>query len=264
MLSRVIKMLHAYRRYCATASSSGQLILPEALKFLPLLTLALRKSVWLQSNEISAEPNIRADERAASFCFLQGASPALFMSTLYPYLFCLHDMKPEHGFPHKDPPSEDSGPYADDVMIPNPQYPSSEHLSEVGLLLLVNGLDFYFWVGRKVLRTTLQDLFGRSSLPAEEHKLQKILFHKRDNMLSRRIFGVINALKKRLHVDPSRIRLHIVKQNSGPRTSTEHSTYCEDRFLSLLVEDKSNHGMSHVEMLCHVHKKIQLKMSDYD
>jgi protein transport protein SEC24 len=264
LLSRVIKMLHAYRRYCATASSSGQLILPEALKFLPLLTLALRKSVWLQSNEISITPNIRADERAASMSLLQSASPALFMSTLYPYLFCLHEMKAEHGLPHKETPSGESRPDADDVFLPKPQYPSSEHLTEMGLLLLVNGLDFYFWVGRKVLRTTLQDLFNRTSLPNDEAKVQKILFQKRDNMLSRRIFGVINAMKQRMRVDPSRIRLHVVKQMSGVRTAKERSTYSEDRFLSLLIEDKSRHGMSHVEMLCHVHKKIQLKMSDYD
>ena len=99
---------------------------------------------------------------------------------------------------------------------------------------------------------------------ADQREDQNILFQKRDNLLSRRIFGVIDALKKRLYVDPSRIRLHVVKQRSGVQTTTENTTYCESRFMSLLIEDKSRHGMSHVEMLCHVHKKIQLKMSDYD
>lgn len=36
-----IIILHAYRKFCATVSSSGQLILPEALKLLPLYTLGL-------------------------------------------------------------------------------------------------------------------------------------------------------------------------------------------------------------------------------
>lgn len=36
-----INILHAYRKYCATVSSSGQLILPEALKLLPLYTLGM-------------------------------------------------------------------------------------------------------------------------------------------------------------------------------------------------------------------------------
>ena len=38
----------------------------------------------------------------------------------------------------------------------------------------------------------------------------------------------------------------------------------ENTFLSYLIEDKTRHGMSHVEMLCHVHKKIQQKMNEYD
>ncbi len=38
-----VNVLHAYRRHCATASNPGQLILPEALKLLPLYILALEK-----------------------------------------------------------------------------------------------------------------------------------------------------------------------------------------------------------------------------
>lgn len=36
-----INILHSYRKFCATVSSSGQLILPEALKLLPLYTLGI-------------------------------------------------------------------------------------------------------------------------------------------------------------------------------------------------------------------------------
>ncbi|KAG0465602.1 hypothetical protein HPP92_019766 [Vanilla planifolia] len=39
-----VNILHSYRKYCATVSSSAQLILPESLKLLPLYTLALSKS----------------------------------------------------------------------------------------------------------------------------------------------------------------------------------------------------------------------------
>ena len=40
-----ISILHSYRKFCATVSSSGQLILPEALKLLPLYTLGLFSSL---------------------------------------------------------------------------------------------------------------------------------------------------------------------------------------------------------------------------
>lgn len=36
-----VNILHSYRKFCATVSSSGQLILPEALKLLPLYTLGI-------------------------------------------------------------------------------------------------------------------------------------------------------------------------------------------------------------------------------
>jgi len=39
----VVNVLHTYRRHCATDTSPGQLILPEALKLLPLYTLAMQK-----------------------------------------------------------------------------------------------------------------------------------------------------------------------------------------------------------------------------
>ena len=38
-----IDILHVYRKKCASATSSGQLILPESLKLLPLYTLSLLK-----------------------------------------------------------------------------------------------------------------------------------------------------------------------------------------------------------------------------
>jgi protein transport protein SEC24 len=41
MSGQCVTILYTYRKYCATASSSGQLILPEALKLLPLYTMGM-------------------------------------------------------------------------------------------------------------------------------------------------------------------------------------------------------------------------------
>jgi protein transport protein SEC24 len=43
--STCINILQSYRKYCASVSSSGQLILPEALKLLPLYTLGMISSI---------------------------------------------------------------------------------------------------------------------------------------------------------------------------------------------------------------------------
>ena len=44
----VVATLYAYRRYCASSSSAVQLILPEALKLLPLYALSLLKGAGLK------------------------------------------------------------------------------------------------------------------------------------------------------------------------------------------------------------------------
>ncbi len=46
--SSVVATLHAYRKHCATHSSMMQLILPDALKLLPLHALALLKGPALK------------------------------------------------------------------------------------------------------------------------------------------------------------------------------------------------------------------------
>lgn len=46
-----VDILYAYRQHCASNHSSGQLILPESLKFLPLFTLSMGRSAWLLSND---------------------------------------------------------------------------------------------------------------------------------------------------------------------------------------------------------------------
>ena len=55
LLRQCINQLFSYRKNCTTAPSSGQLILPEALKLLPFYSLGLSKSPCLRS-VISVHP----------------------------------------------------------------------------------------------------------------------------------------------------------------------------------------------------------------
>lgn len=48
VLRHCINQLFSYRKNCTTAPSSGQLILPEALKLLPFYSLGLSKSPCLR------------------------------------------------------------------------------------------------------------------------------------------------------------------------------------------------------------------------
>ena len=57
---RLVAILHSYRVNCAVSSASGQLILPESLKVLPLMMLGFLKQIGVR--ERGAETRISADE----------------------------------------------------------------------------------------------------------------------------------------------------------------------------------------------------------
>lgn len=62
-----------------------QLILPEALKLLPLYSLALHKSNMLR-------PDVRADDRSSWLAGIVSASPQRTMGLLHPRLFAVHNL----------------------------------------------------------------------------------------------------------------------------------------------------------------------------
>ncbi|KVI01183.1 Sec23/Sec24 beta-sandwich, partial [Cynara cardunculus var. scolymus] len=80
-----IYILHSYRKFCATVSSSGQLILPEALKLLPLYTLALIKSIGLRSDG-------RIDDRSFWISYVFPLSTQLTIPLVYPRMISIHDL----------------------------------------------------------------------------------------------------------------------------------------------------------------------------
>ena len=107
-----INILQSYRKHCASVTSSGQLILPEALKLLPLYTLgmimliecftlflpcplipltfslsfsALVKSVGLRTDG-------RLDERSYWMSVVSSISVVLAVPLVFPRLIPIHDL----------------------------------------------------------------------------------------------------------------------------------------------------------------------------
>lgn len=70
---------------CCVLLAQVQLILPEALKLLPLYSLALHKSSMLR-------PDVRADDRSSWLAGVVGASPQRTMGLLHPRLFAVHNL----------------------------------------------------------------------------------------------------------------------------------------------------------------------------
>ncbi|KAG8649724.1 hypothetical protein MANES_08G127600v8 [Manihot esculenta] len=166
-----INILLSYRKFCATVSSSGQLILPEALKLLPLYTLALVKSTGLRIDG-------RIDDRSFWIGYVSSASTPLAIPLVHPRMISIHDLDTQEG--------NESLPPA----IPL----SSEHVSDDGIFLLENGQEGLIYIGSSVDSSILQQLFGISSI--DEIQTQFVL-QQYDNPLSKKLNDVINEIRRR-------------------------------------------------------------------
>lgn len=221
--STCINILQSYRKYCASVSSSGQLILPEALKLLPLYTLALIKSIGLRNDG-------RVDDRSYWVSIVSSISVLLAVPLVFPRMISLHDLT-----------SRDD----EDTLIPNPLTLNSENIHDDGIYLLENGEDGFIYVGNAVNPVTLEQIFGVSSLAGVPTQLALEQF---DNELSKKVNEVLNEIRRQ-RCSYLRLRLCQKGDQSG------------DFFRSLLVEDKAPGGLSYVEFLVHVHRQIQSKMT---
>ncbi|MBA0623881.1 hypothetical protein Godav_009316, partial [Gossypium davidsonii] len=95
-----INILLSYRKFCATVSSTGQLILPEALKLLPLI-----------------------DDRFFWFNYVSSLSTPLAIPLVYPRMFAIHNVDTKDG---------------DESVLPPTVPLSSEHVCDDGIYLLEN------------------------------------------------------------------------------------------------------------------------------
>ncbi|KAJ0798067.1 putative Zinc finger, Sec23/Sec24-type, sec23/Sec24, trunk domain, sec23/Sec24, helical [Helianthus annuus] len=218
-----ISILHAYRKFCATVSSSGQLILPEALKLLPLYTLALIKSIGLRTDA-------RIDDRSFWINYVFPLSAQLAIPLVYPRMISIHELDTKE---------------TEGSVIPAVIPLSSEQVNESGIYLLENGEDCLIYIGSTADPDTVRQLFGISSVG--EIPSQFVL-QQYENPLSKKLNEVINEIRSQ-RCDYLRLKLCKKGDPSGAL------------FLSYMVEDKSPSGLSYVEFLVHVHQQIQSKMA---
>ncbi|XP_030959941.1 protein transport protein Sec24-like At4g32640 isoform X2 [Quercus lobata] len=223
MTNLCINILLSYRKFCATVTSSGQLILPEALKLLPLYTLALIKSKGLRTDG-------RIDERSFWINYLSSISTPLAIPFVHPRMVAIHDLNSKEG---------------DQSLVPPVISLSTEHVNDGGIYLLENGEDCLIYIGNSVDSDILQQLFCISSV--DEIPAQFVL-QQYDNPLSKKLNDLVNEIRRQRC---SYLRLKLCKKGDPSGML----------FFSYMIEDKSSSGLSYVEFLVHVHRQIQLKMS---
>ncbi|XP_061788040.1 protein transport protein Sec24C [Nerophis lumbriciformis] len=213
--------LASYRKHgCSASVSTGQLVLPQGLRALPVYVNSLRKSEVLLPGLRTSSVHQRLQQRCQVLRLDASASAAHF----YPLLLPLPMSPANH----------------DEPSVPLEALRcSGASLHPGGVYLMHTPHTLLLWVGARVPAVTLVELFNVtcfSSLLSGETKLPVL-----DNASSVGVRSLVHALDSEA---PCARELLLVKQGDA----------CEELLQRHLVEDKSpNGGASYADFLYHLH-----------
>ena len=228
--SKCSNILAAYRRYCASNMSSGQLILPDSLKLFPIMTLAIHKDPAFNDAPKSADSRWHAIHR------LSDLSLSLTITHFYPQLFPL------------------SSVLEYEEILPACIRLSREHVSREGMYLMNNGDTLTLYVGDSVDSNILKEIFGVTQLntvtltssSSSSNNLPVL-----QNPRSAKLRQIVTVLRSQNA--PRHLNLRLVRQSVDIAEDAE--------FAGLLVEDASSLSSSYVDFLCRIHSSIQHSIS---
>lgn len=223
--SRCAHVLAAYRKHCASTMSAGQLVLPDALKLLPLYMSCLLKQPPFQ-------PSANVDYRIAFASELVSCAMETLPAILYPRLWALHNLSDQD---------------------PKRYYPAclrltKEQLDPAGIYLIENGQRLMIWIGPQATPNILSDLFGASQVSAVNPNLSSL--PELNNVLSTQVRTLLNKLHyQRSHY----LALTVIRSGIDP---SEHTDW-----LPMLIEDAQAGAPSYIDFLCRIHGQIQQELS---
>lgn len=267
LTEKTAQTLFVYRRHCTTSSLSGQLILPEALKVLPLMMLGLTKSAAFRKAALSMQAGdaVTVDERAAALSFLISATPSEVAAMCYPRMWEIQAIGDVIGkpLPRGENPvvsqnggGKHEGENREPIAMPNTIPLSAETLTDERMLLIENGMQIVVWLGTKVEKSAAEDVIvqgagGRLLIRAETAGSAGLV--KGVSERGKRVAKVI----QRICSERRGLSRPVVVVRSAPGAGGEA------KFVyPLLVEDRGNGGPSYVEYLRMVHRKVMDKMAN--
>lgn len=249
LTSACIDSLYVYRNYCAKATESGQLILPEPLKLLPLCTLGLIKHPIMQ-------PGLGADERSFLVSYVNSMSNYLSVPFVCPRLFNILAIPDDACVINEE---------TQRIYYPQSLTLSSSSIEPNSMYLLDNGRFLYLWIGEETSQEHLDAVFDTDVQGQNEYTIRQS-----DDPLAlcSRVATLISQLR---HNKPSFQNLHIISRQGHLQQS---ESLDEAQFFSHLIEDSVNepgkggktkqetknpNTMTYIDFLCWIHKRIQKK-----
>ncbi|KAJ3209205.1 COPII coat Sec23p-Sfb3p heterodimer component [Entophlyctis luteolus] len=231
LTERCVKILLAYRKHSALNTSTGQLILPEALKLFPLYTLSMLKSKPFRS------PIMSSDGRITALRALRNIGVSESVAYFYPRIFAIHQLENFGAMDNRN-----------NIKMPTTIRASYSRLDPEGIYLLENGMVMYCWVGRNAPPDLVTSVFGVPRVEEIDVKMRTLpVLQNKLNSNSRLLVSLCQLER------PRYMQLQVVRQHiDGP---------LENEFHGFLTEDQNNDAMNYVDYLCFVHRNIQMELS---
>jgi len=257
LISKVARALFAYRKYCTTAASSGQLILPESIKVLPVYILGLIKCAAFRST--AATDAVSVDTRAHALSVLTWLPPSSIAARCYPRMYVLKELPEAAGLPL--PGFDAAGVTANGSVPPEPvAMPSTTALSAAalaadGVVLIENAERLVLWLGNSASRELAMDAIsdlggGRLVVRADAGVAAETERAKRLSAIIARIFAARPALTS----------VRVVVRGPKPGEGEEGQL-----MIPMLVEDRSpGNDWDYVQFLKHVHRAVMDKFASDD
>ena len=228
---QLVSILANYRKHCSNASSSGQLILPDALKLLPVYMLGLMKSPALRHGT-----DVLLDERICNLNQINEMGAHTLMLYCYPQLFELTNMG--------EPLVEDTGAYPLPPLISLSS--SRIRTDQAGIYLLNDGINIYFWVAKDAPASALSAIFNVDSFDSITLETQPN--PNLNDPIGARVAQILAEIRKK-------------RTRNGHIRVMKSRDPSENAFFARLIEDKSSTAISYVDYLCSLHRDIQARLS---
>jgi len=244
--NRLVEILHAYRLNAAMSSPSGQLVLPESMKLLPVYLAGFFKNIGTRPLNTLQQ----MDEKIITLKTMLTAPPNQLLTILYPRVYPVHYSSTNVQMARNPMFAEMMSQVG---MLQNDSYykivstiPSTgERITTDGVFVLDTGFKYLIYFGSALSPEDLISAVGSADLHSVQPTLdvQKMMAA---GPLGERIAHVLDQLRKEKRECPFQSEDIVA---SG--------TLEESSFIWHLVEDRLGAEVSYVDFLCQLHRTVQ-------
>ena len=233
--SAVMACLLYYRQTAGSGARAGQMVFPEGMGILPLLTIATMKQAAFSLSRVGP------DLRMACVAKLKGLSVTGSFLLCYPRVYSLHDLELQEQQP--------GSVGADGLLhLPNLVPAAGTKLLKAGVYLVDNGQALYLIIGPEVAESFLNQCFGVAQF---EDLAVLSTVPELESELNQRLLAIIEEVRRR---SPGLYQPLIFLPDSSPTALQQ--------VRPLLVEDATPSELSYADYLMSLNRALLSKLEN--